>query len=68
MAVESLDPRNGPVLEPGHSYGSLSDKLTSMVLTRRTPLAWFIAAGIGFLGLTLFLYSVTMLLVYGIGI
>jgi len=38
-----------PVLEPGHDYRSITDKLTGLVLTKNTPFAWFVAAGIGFM-------------------
>ena len=37
-----------PVINPGHSYRSLTDKLTQIVLTKNTPLAWFGAMAVGF--------------------
>ena len=36
-----------PVIEPGHTFGSVTDKISSLTLQRRTPLAWFIGFGIG---------------------
>ena len=37
-----------PVISPGLTYGSVTDKLTNMVLTTHTPLAWFGIMGFGF--------------------
>ena len=37
-----------PVLTPGQGYSSLTDKLTSVVFTKHTPLAWFAFMGVGF--------------------
>jgi Ni/Fe-hydrogenase subunit HybB-like protein len=57
-----------PVIEPGHTYGSVTDKIASIILTRRTPLGWFVGFGIAFSLLMLFLISVTWLFVRGVGI
>jgi Ni/Fe-hydrogenase subunit HybB-like protein len=57
-----------PVINPGHSLRSITDKLTTMVLTPHTPIAWFVVIGIGFtlvMGLTV---SLSYLLAKGIGI
>jgi Ni/Fe-hydrogenase subunit HybB-like protein len=74
MAVQSLDPRessplapSSPVIEPGHTYGTINDKISSVVF-RSTPMAWFIATGVAFMGVMLFLYAVTILFVRGVGI
>jgi molybdopterin-containing oxidoreductase family membrane subunit len=57
-----------PVLAPGHTYGSITEKLSAIVLTKNTPLAWFIATAIGFMFLMGLLVAVTYLLFKGIGI
>ncbi|MEO8481641.1 MAG: NrfD/PsrC family molybdoenzyme membrane anchor subunit [Acidobacteriota bacterium] len=57
-----------PVINPGHSYRSITEKLTGMVLTPHTPLAWFVVMFVGLsllMGLTM---SLTYLLAKGIGI
>ena len=36
-----------PVINPGHSYRSITEKLTGMVLTPHTPLAWFFVMFVG---------------------
>jgi Ni/Fe-hydrogenase subunit HybB-like protein len=57
-----------PVIQPGHTFGSLTDKISAIVLTRRAPLLWFVGAGVGFV-LTLVLFvSLGKLVLTGIGI
>ncbi len=31
-----------PVIAPGHTFASITDKVTSVVLTRHTPIAWYV--------------------------
>ena len=31
------------VIEPGHTFGTVTDKISSIVLRKRTPVAWYIA-------------------------
>jgi len=57
-----------PVISPGHSYGTITDKLTGLVLTKQTPLVWFAIIGAGFTLVTGLLISITYLLFKGIGI
>jgi Ni/Fe-hydrogenase subunit HybB-like protein len=57
-----------PIIGPGHTFGSVTDKISSLVLKRRTPLGWFIGVGIAstlFLGL---LFSLAALLLKGVGL
>jgi molybdopterin-containing oxidoreductase family membrane subunit len=57
-----------PVINPGHSYRSITEKLTGMVLTPHTPLSWFFVMFVGLsllMGLTM---ALTYLLAKGIGI
>jgi molybdopterin-containing oxidoreductase family membrane subunit len=46
----------------------VTDTISAIVLTRRTPLGWFIGFGIAFALVMLLLYAVTYLLVVGVGI
>jgi Ni/Fe-hydrogenase subunit HybB-like protein len=57
-----------PVIEPGHTFGSVTEKISSIVLTRKHPLVWFITTGIGFLLVNLLGLSIGYLLFKGIGI
>ena len=56
-----------PVIEPGHTLGSVTDKINVIVLGT-TPLGWLFGFGVAFLLVMLLLYAVTWLLVFGIGI
>jgi Ni/Fe-hydrogenase subunit HybB-like protein len=57
-----------PILGPGYTYGSVSDKISAIVLTGRTPLAWFIGFGLSFALVMLLMYAVAYLLAVGVGI
>jgi len=57
-----------PFIEPGHTYGSITDKISSMILTRKTPLGWFIGFGIAFSLMMVLLFSITYLFIKGTGI
>jgi Ni/Fe-hydrogenase subunit HybB-like protein len=57
-----------PVIQPGHSYRSVTDKLTTLVLTPNTPLAWFGIMGVAFTLLTGLGVAISYLLLKGIGI
>jgi len=57
-----------PILEPGHTFASVTDTISHIVLTRRTPRHWWIGFGVGFLLLQVFLAAVTYLLFRGTGI
>ena len=56
-----------PLIAPGHTAASVTDKISSVVL-QRTPLWWFAAFGVSFALFGLFLYSITYLVTTGIGI
>src|SRR5437868_13565621 len=57
-----------PVIEPGHTFGTVTEKIAAIVLTRRHPFSWFIGFGIGFLLLQGLLMGITYLLYKGTGI
>ncbi len=61
-------PSDGPMLAPGLTFGSITDKIAGVVQTARTPRGWWIGFGISFALVMLFLYAVTNLFVRGIGI
>ncbi|HVG08618.1 MAG TPA: NrfD/PsrC family molybdoenzyme membrane anchor subunit [Thermoanaerobaculia bacterium] len=60
-------PYKPPVVAPGHTPGTVTDKISSVVL-RRTPKWWYVGFGISFSILMVFLVSVSWLLVKGIGV
>jgi molybdopterin-containing oxidoreductase family membrane subunit len=57
-----------PVIGPGHDYKSITDKLVALVLTKNTPLAWFVTAAIGFSLVMGLMVAITYLLFKGVGI
>jgi Ni/Fe-hydrogenase subunit HybB-like protein len=57
-----------PVLAPGHTFASVTDKISSIVLVRPYNWRWFLGLAIGFC-LTMVLFtSLTVLLLRGVGI
>src|SRR5213596_370531 len=64
-----MDPvKPSDVIEPGHTFSSVTDKISAIVLTRRAPLGWFLALGISFSLMMMLLYAVGVLFLRGIGI
>jgi molybdopterin-containing oxidoreductase family membrane subunit len=57
-----------PVIEPGHTFGSITDKISAIVLRRRPSLGWLIGFGVSFALLNVLVIAVTYLLVRGVGI
>ena len=57
-----------PVIAPGHTIGSITEKISAIVQTRRTPFWWFIGMGIAGSLVMLLMLSVTILLVEGTGV
>ncbi|HET6266430.1 MAG TPA: NrfD/PsrC family molybdoenzyme membrane anchor subunit [Acidobacteriota bacterium] len=57
-----------PVIQPGHTFASVTDKISSIVLARKTPLGWFIGFGLSFALVMLLLFSITKLFLSGTGI
>ena len=56
-----------PVIEPGYTFGTVTDKIASIVLTRPTSNGWFLGFGIAFLLTMMMLYAVGYLFVRGVG-
>jgi molybdopterin-containing oxidoreductase family membrane subunit len=64
-----MDPNEpSPVIAPGYTFSSVTDKISSIVLARRTPRGWYAGFGVAFLFVMLLLVSLSYLLVKGIGI
>src|SRR5262245_65687869 len=57
-----------PVIEGGHTFASVTDKISSIVLARKTPLGWWIGFGVAFMLFLLLCVSITKLVFVGIGI
>ncbi len=59
---------HAPAIGPGHTFGTITDKISEIVQTRRTPLGWWIGFGISFAVLLLLLYTIGYLVTTGVGI
>ena len=57
-----------PLLAPGHSFGSVTDKIGAVVLSGRQPLSWVIVVSIGFMLMGMLGMAITWLLLKGTGI
>ena len=58
----------GELIAPGHTFATVTDKISSAVLNRRTPRGWWIGFAIAFSLLQVFLISVGYLFAKGTGI
>jgi len=57
-----------PVIEPGHTFASVTDKISTIVLRRRTPLWWLVGFGLSFTLAMVLFYTIGYLVLTGIGI
>src|SRR6266568_3392944 len=57
-----------PVLGPGYTYGSVTDKISAIVLTRPTSLGWFVGFAIAFSLMGLMTVAIAWLVIKGTGI
>ena len=57
-----------PVIAPGHTFESVTDTISAIVLTKRTPIGWFFGFAIAFPFLMLLNLTIGHLLMTGIGI
>ena len=57
-----------PVIEPGYTFATITDKISAIVLRRKTSPGWLLGFGISFLIVMLLMYAVSFLLIRGIGI
>jgi Ni/Fe-hydrogenase subunit HybB-like protein len=57
-----------PVIEPGHTFATVTDKISSIVLTRPTSNGWLVGFGVAFLLTMMLLFAIGYLVVKGVGI
>ncbi|MEX2273564.1 MAG: NrfD/PsrC family molybdoenzyme membrane anchor subunit, partial [Vicinamibacterales bacterium] len=57
-----------PLIAPGHTFRTITDKISAVVLTPHTPMAWFIVTFISFNLLLVLTISLVYLLLKGVGI
>ena len=59
---------HSPVIAPGHSFASVSDKIGAIVLQQPTGIRWWLGFGAAFSLLMMLLFAIAYLFVKGIGI
>jgi molybdopterin-containing oxidoreductase family membrane subunit len=57
-----------PIVAPGHTPGTVTDKIASVVLSTGLPKWWLAATFVGFSLVMMLLYALTVLFVKGVGI
>jgi len=68
QAEESGEVGKIPLLQPGHTYATITDKISGIILTLRSPLGWFVGLGLGAILFVVYLLTITFLFTYGVGI
>src|SRR3989442_15467545 len=59
---------DSPLIEPGHTYATITDKISAIVLTRRTPRLWYIGFFLSFALVMLLFYEIARLITIGVGL
>ncbi|MGH2670350.1 MAG: NrfD/PsrC family molybdoenzyme membrane anchor subunit, partial [bacterium] len=57
-----------PVIEPGYTYASITDKISAIALARRTPPGWWIGFGLSFILVMLLFYALGAVVTIGVGL
>ena len=63
-----IESGKSPIIEPGHTFSSVTDKISAVVLTQRTSRGWYLGFGFAFLLVMMLLYALSALVFTGIGI
>jgi molybdopterin-containing oxidoreductase family membrane subunit len=67
VEASSIPPK-APVLAPGHTYATVTDHISDIVLTRKTGKGWILGFAISFMLLNVLMISIAYLLFKGVGI
>src|ERR1041385_4301621 len=57
-----------PTVEPGHTFASVTDHISSIVLRKKMPPTWWLLFAVGSLGVGILTIAIGMLVFVGIGI
>lgn len=68
MAQDEPLPPKPVIIAPGHTFGTITDKISALVLSHRTTLGWYLGFAASFALVMLLFYAIGWLLVRGIGI
>ena len=61
-------PHTAEIIAPGHTFGTITDKISSIVQGRRTPRRWFVGFACAFLLVMVLFNTIGYLLLEGVGI
>src|SRR6202020_3501677 len=64
----STELEKAPVIEPGHTFGTVTEKISAIVLTRPATNGWFVGFGVAFMLTMMMLFAIGYLVLKGIGI
>jgi molybdopterin-containing oxidoreductase family membrane subunit len=74
MTPEELKPQRDasevvpPIIEPGYTFASITDKISAIVLTRPAPRFWVVGFAIAFALVMLLFYAIAALITIGVGL
>src|SRR5918996_66241 len=72
MEPEQRDKASGmpaaPIIEPGHTFASVTDKISAIGLTGRTPRFWYVGVGVSFMLVMVLLFAIAYLITVGVGV
>ena len=57
-----------PIIEPGHTFGSITDKISSIVLIGRTPRFWYVGFGLSFILVLVLFFCIAAVITIGVGL
>ena len=61
-------PKKAPVIEPGQTFASVTDQISAIVLTNKTPRVWIFGFAVAFTLVMLLMFAISYLLAVGVGI
>src|SRR6202453_4503407 len=68
VEVVSNGIERAPVIQPGYTFATVTDKISSIVLTRPASLGWVVGFAAGFLVTQILLFALGYLFMRGVGI
>jgi Ni/Fe-hydrogenase subunit HybB-like protein len=68
MTTDSTITDNAPVMAPGYTFASITDKVSSIVLSHRVTRKWWVGFGVAFLLTCMLFTTIAHLLFTGVGI
>src|ERR1700722_17342843 len=64
----TVDAQRAPVIETGPTFGTVTEKISAIVLTRPASNGWFLGFGIAFMLTMMMLFAIGYLALKGLGI